>query len=393
MLTTEILNYLQHTPENLNPSIFSGFMEKYAQQIKNFYEYANLTKIEDYLYSIKYKDISYSSGEEYYKKYRPKLGGCSAIVKDTLYGRKFDWNYSNEVTFVTQVAAAPGRYASLGVCKLDRLEKALVETGSWNELYAALPNLTVDGINEAGLVCNINVVPNGDYGKTTGTNPGKPPLCGVLACRQILDKAMSVSQAIELLKNRNVWMPNHEEVHIMISTGTETAIVEFINNRMEVIDARYMTNFYLYDVRFNQDGTVFTPATQNGVLNAMDVNCITPNGSGLERYNMIVNAYDSIVDEDDMMDLLESLNYTNTYTITEKANRWNTELVGLGRTVKSDPDDFDPLFEVARYEYANRSRDTKTTWQTVHSSVYNIQYRTLKLVCQEGSTVHEFSLN
>ena len=42
-----------------------------------------------------------------------------------------------------------------------------------------------------------------------------------------------------------------------------------------------------YNVKFNKDGKVFTPATQFNETNAISYNNITKHGCGLERYNII----------------------------------------------------------------------------------------------------------
>lgn len=99
--------------------------------------------------------------------------------------------------------------------------------------------MTLDGINDAGVVCNINVVPTDDIGRTTGTG-GKDDLCGLCLVRFILDNADNAKDAINKLKTKNIWMPNSGgydlEVHLMVSDGTDTFVVEFIKNKMVVIE-------------------------------------------------------------------------------------------------------------------------------------------------------------
>lgn len=94
--------------------------------------------------------------------------------------------------------------------------------------------MTLDGINDAGVVCNINVVPTGDKGRTTGTG-GNYDLCGLSVVRFILDNADSAKDAINKLQSKNIWMPNSGgydlEIHLMVSDGTDTFVVEFVNNK------------------------------------------------------------------------------------------------------------------------------------------------------------------
>ena len=89
----------------------------------------------------------------------------------------------------------------------------------------------------------------------------------------------------------------HYEVHYMIGDSTSTYLLEFIDNKTiitDISDKPIMTNFYLSNVKFNLDGTVFTPRTQTDSQDAIHTNQITENGAGLERYNLMVNRYPTL---------------------------------------------------------------------------------------------------
>lgn len=55
-----------------------------------------------------------------------------------------------------------------------------------------------DGVNDAGLVCNINVVNQADIEKNmhSHTNPGKPQIMIMNLVRALLDNCGSVAEAI-----------------------------------------------------------------------------------------------------------------------------------------------------------------------------------------------------
>lgn len=397
MTRLDLINYIEHTPNNFNPVIYNNILDDYLNNIYQFYEKSNLTKIEDYLYSIQYDDINYDAGVEYCKQHEIAIGDCSAAYINGIHGRNYDFNYDNTVHFVVQVSATPQRHASIGLAAIRNFNKTVVETGKWNEFYSILPNITLDGMNDAGVVCNINLAPNGDYGYTTGTDPKKEGLCGIQVIRYILDNANSVDHAIELLQNRNIWMPHSnkidEECHFLISDATKSVVIEFIHNKMIVLDHNMITNFYIYGVTFNNDGSVYTPATQTETKNAITMNNITSFGCGLERYNIINNELNNIDDVDGMINLMKSLYYTNTYTANPNDETWYTEMVGVNNlTVASTPEMYQPIFEGTYNWFEHRSRDTATTWHTVHTSVYDMASLTLTILNQEGTTEYQFTL-
>lgn len=125
MTQNEIIKYLMHTPYNTNPSILKQMLNEYINSISHFYKNANLTKIEDYLYSIEYNKVNYDAGAEYLKKYKVNLGGCSSVAAGNIYGRNYDWYYDNSISFITKVNDAP--HKSIGISTVASLDKAFVE--------------------------------------------------------------------------------------------------------------------------------------------------------------------------------------------------------------------------------------------------------------------------
>lgn len=108
-----------------------------------------------------------------------------------------------------------------------------------------------------------------------------------------------------------------------------------------------MTNFYIDGVKFNDDGSVYTPATQDETHNAMITNNITKYGEGLERYNIINNAIHSIEDVSDMKDLMASIFFSHAYVEEPDEDSWYTELVGArGLTCASSIDEYLPVMEI-----------------------------------------------
>ena len=124
-----------------------------------------------------------------------------------------------------------------------------------------------------------------------------------------------------------------------------------------------MTNFYIDGVQFNNNGSVYTPATQDETHNAMITNHITKYGEGLERYNILNNRIDTISDVAGMKGLMKDIFFTNAYAENPDENSWYTELVGArGLTCASSVEEYLPVMEIFYEMYIHRDRNIKETW-------------------------------
>lgn len=354
--------------------------------------YSSITKVEDYLYETEYEKLDYKKAEEFFKTYAGEKSGCSAVRKGNIYGRNYDWYYDDRCSFIVRTSAAEGRNSVLGVSGgVPSLTKTLVEAGKYSEMFRYMPFLLLDGINEHGVVCSINVVPKGDMGVTTGTVPKveeRERINQVMLVRYILDNFQSAEEAVSYISNYvSVFAPGSIETHFMVADENNTYSIEFINNETVIreLEKPYMTNFYLENVGYT-DGHV-------------DFSTVTDYGSGLERFDLITDEYSSVSDVNSMAALMDSLKYTNAYDKTRE-DFWYTEFVGdytkegYGKVkVTSTPEEFEPVVDIAVSRFENRSRFVLDTWQTVHSSIYEIEDRKLTIKCQEGSIPYEFTLS
>lgn len=364
----------------------------------------NLSRLEEYLYTINYDSYDWKKGNKALRKGELPLscGACSSVRNGNWFGRNYDWYYDNAEEFVIRVSGNEKRFASIGVASFPKITKKEAEKRKINELYDYLPFFTLDAINEYGVVCNINVVPSGDKGFTKGTHPdAKEEICQIMLPRYVVDNFKSAREAAEYIRdNVNVYVfgdsNGYQEIHAMIADEKDTFILEFINNEcivLDVSDKPYMTNFYIEGTTPNEDGTVYTPYTAASGKFASS-NGITPYGAGLERYNCIVNNYDNTDNREGMLDLMTNkLKYTNGYTIDEDSEYWCTEMVSNTKTfgnltVDTTYDKYDGIKALTKRYFAERSREKTrdkegSTWQTVHSSVYDIKNRVLYVVVQE----------
>lgn len=376
--------------------------------------YDDIAKAKDYLYIVHYNALDYHYALNYYKRGGDfSIGGCSSIRNGNWYGRNLDWMYGERAEFVVYVPQIGLRNGSIGVAGgLSALTDSFVKSGEYSSLYKIVPFQMYDGVNEHGVFANMNVVP-----LDKGSNVTQPlgdtvdEICATMLVRYILDYFAAAKTAVEFIRDHvKVYFPEalHEmeyELHFMVGDEKNTYILEFVDNRTVIIDVsessnsilagkQYITNFYMDQVVLNSDGKVYTPETQTETENAIDTNKITPRGSGLERYNYIVEDYWKGSDKDGMRQILDNLKFTRTYSTSPSfaSPIWYTEYVG-NLKVNSKPEEFVPLIQYWGEKFADRSRATEETWQTVHSSVYDIKERKLYLVTQEDGKELTFSLN
>lgn len=345
-------------------------------------------KITDRMYYVEYEQLDYEYSNGYFTNKFSPGGACSAVRSGNYFGRNYDWYYNHSIVSVIGRKATQGKYASIGVAGMI-IDDALAESGNGSALYSVLPFMTLDGTNSEGVTCCINVVPALDKrGITTGTNPGKETVPMCCLPRMILDNCNSAASAINKIQNDwNIIGPNgsdmDQEAHIMIFDDTNTYIVEFINNAPVVIDnfvgdKPIMTNFYL--------------ANYDGSRESLD-----QYAQGIERYGILFNDYDNVTNIATMKSLMQSVYFTKAYTITNPNDVWYSEFSGkylkYGDLTKDSPrSDYDELLAVAREMYANKSRDNNSTWETVHSSVYDIASGKVYVSVEEGVLYEEFSI-
>lgn len=206
---------------------------------------------------------------DYYEKAGEKMkeaGACSSWRNGNFHGRNLDWYQANYACMIIQMPKGEGvKHASVSLLNANsKITHEFIEAGVLTEADKMfLPAMVVDGVNDAGVVCNINIVPN---------IPGKPfigkegDLCSQTVVRFVLDNAGSVDEAIELLKahkiRQSIAALVGDETHYMISDSHKTAVVEFDEGEMvvtyfnETENGQYsengnpaiMTNLYDFDV-------------------------------------------------------------------------------------------------------------------------------------------------
>ena len=321
-----------------------------------------------YLHTIDFDDSYPDAAEEYYEYRRTAValsGSCSAVRSGNFLSRNFDYPFDDRAEFVVKMSAGPGRFASIGVANVGtNLTESFVTSGKHSLLYKSLPGATVDGINENGVVAEINVV-DGDP-QTSGwhTTGDLHPLAAV---RWALDRATNAQHAAEHLA-ANIRFPEgwQQNFHYMIADETSTYIVE--NGTAYPVpsalsptgaDQPVLTNFRLYP----------THST----------------GEGQERYIALTNGAN-------ITSQLWTLTYTPTgYRASDLPGITGEDLTQLFDYWASKPRE-QHRGEAFHSSTSTSDFDSISWWQTVHTSVYDITNRVLRIAVQETDDWYVFAL-
>lgn len=360
-------------------------------------------KIEDYLYEA---DCPLPNAELAEEHFRARFGkdasqgaadfiACSVLNHDGLIGRAYDWKYDEAVTFVVHTPANGDRFASVSICSSPAgITKESVEAHTVPAaLWAVLPFYAVDGMNENGVTCSVCVV----HGK--GSEDilwhGKE-FCAVGAVRHVLDRARTAEEGADIIASE-AWMPASAKLggyslHFMVTDETHTFIVEDgVVIDITEDDTKVMTNFRLGSRSF---------LDETGHADVDKIASYDPYGTGVERYNELVDYAKFTSEETGMREWLTGFVYSDAYreSLLTRSTTRPSEFAGTeisqDRFVKiNETEAIKAWFKSAKVheKWVARERDGKF-WQTVHSAVYDVASRAVSVVVQEGTAVHYFSI-
>ena len=184
---------------------------------------------------------------------------CSTLTVSSpdghqLFGRNFDWQTCNALVVTSKPSQG---YASISTVNLGFISQA---GGSLNQmleqndirvlaaLYAPL-----DGMNEKGLAVSVNMIQDN---ASINQNTDKPDLTTTTAVRLLLNKAASVDEALDLLRQYDLHASMGMMIHFALADTTgKGVVVEYINNEMAVTETPVVTNFYLAEAAKHGIGT------------------------------------------------------------------------------------------------------------------------------------------
>ena len=355
---------------------------------------------------------------------------CTSCRTGDLIGRNFDWAYDDVDEYIIRVPADPatGRHASLGVGSAF-FPTFLQQIIGMEDI---LPVLTMDGINDAGVAINVNVVMSDTLasGDTIGTISDEPfgtdavNLCSGFVVRYILDRADSAAHAVELLKQANIYSVISQEFHWMISDAKETYIVETVDNKLLVLKSKAkeaaMSNFHVthsehykeYEKVWPLDGTeseaVDYDITEEKLKNFSNLYFRYP--MGVERYAMAKSDLSSIKDSAQMLSHMRGIRYKQTYVAGNEKKFWSDHNMYPYTDEQGNENQF-TYYDNTDYQEKERMKTFKNAQakkkvierieketgermpgmvHTVHTSVYEISSKTLTVNVQERDTPFVF---
>ena len=264
-------------------------------------------------------EVKYGAG-------RSAVAAQEAEGKGFLMGRNYDFrhftpdNKSYLPTSAILVRTAP-EGGKKSISMVDGLNLGFGQ-GFYNDgktdlsMLMALPYAALDGINEDGFAIGVLALNE----KQTNQQTGKQRIGTTVAIRMMLDKASTVREAIEMLKNYDMDMRGngHSNYHFFMADATgDYAIVEYTFDKdrtepkvMEVFTAddslRCVTNFY---VAPSMTGTTDGWGSSHGK----------------DRYENLRKTLDEkkhVMKEDEAMQLLEKVSQPPTEELTSQT-QWS----------------------------------------------------------------------
>ena len=405
---------------------WSAYAEKF-ESIPVCYDWQNVKTLPPFLHEVRFKEEYDSPVDGPYAVEPENLPAfsCTAVRNGNFYGRNFDYYLSDIPSFVVRMPSRhdsdpkKNRLASIGVASQDPIREDGVTNGQYTASYDTLPEVMYDGINECGVIMNVNVVPRYDCGKlmAEGTNPEGAPLHIAYLIRYVLDHATNATHAIELANSRNLVGNGGPDylLHWMVADPKDTYVVEIVNSTVVARHMDIISNF-----NWNWDNENGCPvddayaATHEGwgrddypVPYSNDVSLATinryytPRSDGLERFCVVREHYDEGATFDGMSNLLRRVQYTRL----ADTNNWPIwlsdftvdDLVTIPKDVTNRYDRYrsnDPeltkfltnKMSTTQKVFAHKEENRKLgldEWQTVHNTTYDIENRMFRIAVQE----------
>lgn len=287
-------------------------------------------KIADGGFYAEYSGLDRAYAKEYLDRTADEGGvipaGCSGAISPdgNLHGRNLDYYYDDTVSVVAktprETVDGKVRHATLGVCITKVNEKRLTGEPESDEVKI-IPFRIDDGINDAGLTIQVNVIPWKD-GTDVPAGRGKGTVPDLMAVRCALDDFDDAKDAAEWITANVYYTKKSFRYHWLVSDakGQVWLAEDWTAVDLKAENRPFMTNFR----------TVLNPV-RDGSVDWDAVAAADPHGMGVERYETILDAYGPGLNTlDGMAGLMgDKLRYTNAYRLPEEIpagqRRWDTE--------------------------------------------------------------------
>ena len=184
---------------------------------------------------------------------------CSAFVTKTpdgkyLGGRSFGLGGTDTLCVYTHPSDG---YASISTVSTDMLNVGADNAYPTTSLEGraallAAPYIAVDGMNEKGLFTALLDLSMGETHMETGNRD----LTVTMAVRLLIDRAATVEEAIELLRNYDIHTGHGWTQHLFVGDASgDGAVIEWHKGQMKVVKSLICTNFRLSSKLAQDDPT------------------------------------------------------------------------------------------------------------------------------------------
>lgn len=196
---------------------------------------------------------------------KPACSSFQAVTPegDIIYGRNFDYRFKDSGTIVLHCKPKHAyKSMSLVTTSFVGIDGTHLRDGKTDlSVLAGAPYMQMDGMNEKGFAISVLQL---SHKCAIQREPGKHDIMTSVMMRMLLDRAATVDEAVEMLKDYNYWSDGEQKgrkiqsnYHFLLSDATgKTRVLEYIledgpegNGKwiMSVVDEKAVTNSYLSD--------------------------------------------------------------------------------------------------------------------------------------------------
>ena len=206
--------------------------------------------------------------------------GCTAFtltdtVGDVHMGRNYD--FKNDTSAMLVYCTPTDGYKSVAFAALDNISANAPEESMKKRLATlTAPFICLDGMNEKGVSIAVLTLDSEPVHQDTG----KPVITTTLAIRLVLDRAATTQEAVELLRQYDMFASSGRDYHFYITDATgDGRVIEYDceseARELVAMPINAITNFYgLYKEKV-------LPDQRNGIY-----------GHGRERYDAVSDVFE-----------------------------------------------------------------------------------------------------
>ena len=210
-------------------------------------------------------------------------GGCTVFMSyspdnELIFGRNFDFDYAPSMQIFTNPKNGYASVSTVNLAFIGYSEDNLPSGLNFNSfLTLAAPFLPFDGMNEKGLAIALLAVPEAE----PPYDENKVMLNTTTAIRLVLDYASTVDEAVEMLRQYNIYFSAGIYCHYLIGDASgQSVLVEYFDRDIKVVRTdesfQIASNFIAYNelnigegfCEFERYNKVYNTINgNNGVLN------------------------------------------------------------------------------------------------------------------------------